>query len=301
MILSRLKKRTEAQPQRRAYREPAVETERPQFRRNQTLSGIRRHEDGTSERTRVHHLASRRRKMLGVFGIVLAAIVLLTILLTQFMARVTIGSATQQVSRPVTTSVYEERINEYLAINPVERLRFLLNEPALTSYVAATEPEVALIELGGMRQLTDAQFTITFREPIAGWQINNRQYYVDSQGVVFEENYFTPSTVQIVDESGISPEAGTAVASARLLSFVGRAVSVAGEGGYNVTSVTLPSGTTRQLELRLENVQPFIRLTIDRAVGEQIEDMIRSINFLRERGRSAEYIDVRVEGRAVYR
>lgn len=301
MMFARQKKRGDDQPQRRTYREPAQEPARPQFRRNQTLSGVRRHEDGTSERTRVHHLASRRRKMLGVFGIVLAAIVVLSLLLTQFMARVSIGGATQQVSRPVTTNVYEAHINDYLAINPVERLRFLLNETALTNYVASTSPEVASIKLGGMRQLTDAQFTISFREPIAGWQINNRQYYVDRDGVVFEENYFTPPTVQIVDESGISPEAGTAVASARLLSFVGRAVSVAGEGGYQVTSVTLPAGTTRQLELRLKNVQPYIRLTIDRAVGEQIEDMIRSITFLRERGRGAEYIDVRVEGRAVYR
>lgn len=302
MIFSRQNKRAD-QPQRRLQTDTTEESTvvRSGFRRNQTLSGIRRYQDGTSERTRLHHLARRRRHMGGVFGLVLATIVFLALLLTQFIARVEISGTTQVLSRAMNTKVYEALIDEYLAVHPVERLRFLLNTQALTVFVSSERPEVSSIALGGLRQLTDGQFTVTFREPIAGWQINSRQYYVDKDGVVFETTYVTPPRVQIVDQSGISPDQGTAVVSARLLSFVGRAVALAGEGGYTVSSVTLPAGTTRQLELRITDVAPYIRFSIDRAVGEQVEDMIRSVEYLRSRGVSPEYIDVRVEGRAIYR
>ncbi len=66
-------------------------------------------------------------------------------------------------------------------------------------------------------------------------------------------------------------------------------------------SVSLPPDSTRQLEVRLKDVKPFIRFTVDRVVGEQVEDMDRSVRYLRDRDRDVEYIDVRVAGRAVYR
>jgi hypothetical protein len=117
---------------------------------------------------------------------------------------------------------------------------------------------------------------------------------------VFEKNYYETPSVQIIDESGISPEQGSAVASARLLSFVGKVVAQAEEGNYQVTEAILPVGTTRQLEIRLKDVQPLIKLSIDRGAGEQVEDMIRVLRYLNSKGLSPSYVDVRVTGRAVY-
>jgi hypothetical protein len=230
-----------------------------------------------------------------------SVILVLTLLLTQYIARVTISGSSQQLSRAADSATYQEQVNEYLSINPVERLRFMFNETALVAFLAESHPEVSELSLRPLRDLTTAQLRVSLREPIAGWQINNQQFYVDAEGVVFRENYFENPGVQIVDESGISPEQGTAVASARLLSFVGRLVSVAGESGYKVESVSLPPDSTRQLEVRLQDVSPFIRFTVDRAVGEQVEDMDRSVQYLSTRDRGVEYIDVRVAGRAVYR
>mgnify|MGYP007008426377 FL=1 len=273
-----------------------------QFRRNQTLSGRQHQADHPeSERGKIHHLAARRRKAGGIFLLVLSVIIVLTLLLTQYIARVTISGSSQQLSRSADTVAYEEKVNEYLSINPVERLRFMFSETSLVAFMSESHPEVAELSLRPLRDLTTAQLRVSLREPIAGWQINNQQYYVDADGVVFQENYFEDPGAQIVDESGISPEQGTAVASARLLSFVGRLVSEAGESGYTVQSVSLPPDSTRQLEVRLKDVKPFIRFTVDRVVGEQVEDMDRSVRYLRDRDRGVEYIDVRVAGRAVYR
>lgn len=282
--------------------EPSLASQSSQFRRNQTLSSFRRASTPeVSHRHQLHQLADRRRKIGGVFVLVLTAVILLTILLTQFVAQVAITSSSTQIARPINTETYQRAIEDYYATHPVERLRFALNQTALQAAVSGEHPEVQAIALNSVTDIVGAQFSITFRRPIAGWQINNQQYYVDKEGVVFRENYYATPSLQIVDDSGISPAQGSAVASARLLSFVGRAAHAAGERGYSITSVTLPAGTTRQLELRLENVSPVIRVSIDRGAGEQIEDMDVAWKYLQSKQQSAGYIDVRTEGKAVYR
>jgi hypothetical protein len=204
------------------------------------------------------------------------------------------------LSRPVQAAPYQKAINDYLAIHPVERLRFALNEDALSTYVSSVLPEVSHVTLSGTDNIVQSDFTLTFRKPVAGWQINDKQYYVDETGVVFENNYYQTPTVQIVDQSGASPEQGSVVASSRFLSFVGKVVAYMGQGSYTVTQAILPAGTTRELEVQLQGVQPLIKFSIDRGAGEQVEDATRSINYLKTNNISAQYIDVRVAGRTVY-
>jgi len=282
-------------------RTPATPDTGNQFRRNQTLSGIRRPEtEPQSERARMHHLARQRRNISAILALVLGVVVLLGILLTQFTGSVAITGSSAALSRALEPAPYEKAINDYLGIHPVERLRFALNEDALSDYVSNQLPEVAELKLTSTSNVIESDFTLTLREPVAGWQINGNQYYVDTTGVVFQKNYYATPGVQIVDQSGVSPEQGSIVASARLLSFVGRVVSLTGQGSYTVTEAILPSGTTRELEIRLKDVQPLMKLSIDRGAGEQVEDMIRSLTYLNSVGKTAQYIDVRISGRAAY-
>jgi hypothetical protein len=282
-------------------RPPASVDTGNQFRRNQTLSGIKRPEsEPVSERTRMHHLARRRRHIGAVLTLVLGIIIILAGLLFQFTGTVVVAGSSEALTHAVQPGPYEKAINNYLAIHPVERLRFALNETALSAYVSEALPEVSHVKLTSTDSIVQSNFTLTLRKPVAGWQINAHQYYVDTTGVVFQNNYYETPTVQIIDQSGVSPEQGTIVASARLLSFVGRVVSLAGQGSYTVTRAILPSGTTRELDIQLKDIQPRVKLSIDRGAGEQVEDMIRSLTFLQSQGRSAQYVDVRVSGRAVY-
>jgi cell division septal protein FtsQ len=291
------------QPRRRTEHPVAEQPQQvSQFRRNQTLTARRpSHPDQVSGRSQIHSLTAHRRKIISIFLLVLGVSILLTIILTQFTARVTIASSSKPITQSITLQSYEEAINEYYAIHPVERLRFLLNEQALTQYVASIHPEIEQIELSSIKDVVEAGLTVRFREPIAGWQINSRQYYVDASGVVFQANYGIQPKVQIVDESGVSPTEGTTVASARLLGFVGRLVSSSAERSYTVTSVTLPVGTTRQLAVRFDGVGGYVLFTIDRGVAQQVEDMARSLKHLKDTGQATEYVDVRIEGRAIYR
>lgn len=264
------------------------------------MSGIRRDAEPTSERARMHHLARRRRNIGAMLTLVLAIIVVLGGLLSQFTGQVVVAGSSQALTRKIDPASYQKAINDYLAIHPVERLRFALNETALSNYVSSILPEVSHVKLTSTDSIVQSNFTLTLRKPVAGWQINGHQYYVDDSGVVFQNNYYETPSVQIVDQSGVSPEQGTIVASARLLSFVGRVVSLAGQGSYTVTQAILPSGTTRELDVQLKDVAPRVKLSIDRGAGEQVEDMIRSLNYLKSQGKNPQYVDVRVSGHVVY-
>jgi hypothetical protein len=301
MKFSRSKK--SAVPSRRmAASEPRPSLDAGQFRRNRTLSGVRRDpmDPSHSPRSQVHHLTDKRRKVGGILLLVLIVIAVLTLIITQLTARVIIAGSSTPLNSEIDTSKYEKVVNDYLGVSPAGRFRFALDEKELSKYATTVSPEVKQIKQSGAVNLVETRFVMTFRKPLAGWQINGRQYYVDNEGIVFEKNYYETPSVQIIDESGISPEQGSAVASARLLSFVGRVVALAGESSYQVTEAILPSGTTRQLEIRFKDVVPLVKLSIDRGAGEQVEDTVRALRYLSSKGLNPSYVDVRVSGRAVY-
>ena len=273
-----------------------------QFRRNQTLSSYRHNTPEESSRQKAHTLALQRRKLGGIFLIVAIAVIALALLLWQLIAQVHVITSSKQLSTRFDNAVYEKSINEYLNLNPAQRLRVSLDETALGAFVANELPEVEKLELSGTPGLAQSNFTVTFRTPVAGWQINGKQYYVDADGVVFEKNYYDAPTVQIVDESGVSPEQGSAVVGTRLLGFLGRIVSEAQGRGYTPVKAVLPTGTTRQVDVYFEGKTTYVKFSIDRGAGEQMEDADRSLNYLQSHGGGgAGYVDVRVSGRAAYK
>jgi len=304
MISFGSKKPSQEVPRRRRSDE-AVPTEQSrsstQYRRNQTLSGVSQKSMAESPRGQAHQLTIQRRKIGGLFGIVLIAVILLTLLISQFMAQVSVTSSTKQLSSAFKGEEYEKVVDNYLGLHPAERLRFALNEQALSSYVSAALPEVKSIEVSGIKDIVDTQFAVTFRQPVAGWQINGNQFYVDDAGIVFETNYYDAPTVQIVDETGISPEEGATVAGSRLLGFLGKVVSQVGERGYVVTQALLPVGMTRELDIQLKDIPTRIKLSTDRGAGEQVEDLTRALAYLKSKNLNPEYIDVRVSGRAAFK
>lgn len=272
-----------------------------QFRRNQTLSSYRHNTPEESSRQKAHHLAIQRRKIGGVFLIVAIAAVLLLLLLWQLMAQIHIVTSSKQLSTTFQPAEYERVVNEYLNLNPAQRLRVSLDETALSAYVSNELPEVERLSLSGGAGVAQANFSITYRTPVAGWQINGNQYYVDANGVVFEKNYYDAPKVQIVDESGVSPEQGSAVVGTRLLGFMGRVVAQAQGRGYTVTRAVLPQGTTRQVDVYFKGIKTYVKFSIDRGAGEQTEDAARSLAYLKSKHVTPRYIDVRVPGRAAYK
>jgi len=269
------------------------------FRRNQTL--VIGSDQAQSPRAKTHHLTIKRRKVMAIFGIVVLSSIFLWLLISNFTARVSVSLFNSNISRTFEKSNYEKVIQEYLDANPMSRFTFLLDKTALNAFVVSKLPEVNTVSQQGMLEIGQTGFALTMRQPVAGWVINNKQYYVDASGESFDINYFDGPPVQIIDKSGAANQSDVVVASRRFLSFVGKVVSESAGRGYTVTQAVLPPNTTRQLELSIKEGGYVVRLSIDRAVGEQVEDMDRAIKYFSARGLVPSYIDVRVSNRAFYR
>jgi hypothetical protein len=310
----RWKKRKAELPRRRQLSDERIAEETRQsaagralFKRNRTLTGSLSSSvssatelsgDLRSPRAHVHHLVAHRRRLGSIFTMTLLAIIFLTWLLYEFTAGI-------QVT-PVDSSVvlqqdrYKKALDDYFSIHPIERLRPLLNESQLNEYVGKVAPEVASLHAAGAAGFATSQFDIDLRKPVAGWLIGATQYYVDDKGIAFQLNYFDQPAVKISDQSGVPQTVGTAVASSRFLGFVGRAVVIAHDYGMTVEQAVIPAGTTRQVELKIAGHSYPAKLSLDRPVGEQIEDMQRAIAYLDSKKVSPRYIDVRVSGKAYY-
>lgn len=279
------------------------------FRRNRTLTGSlssrvtsagdSSRADLQSARTQAHHLTRQRRKISSIFVGVLGACLLLAGLIYELTARPVVTATDGGV--PLQNERYIAAIDEYLTRHPVERLRFVLDKDRLNEYIQRTLPEVSSINQEGFAGIGSSRFSVTVRKPIAGWLIGKTQYYVDATGVPFEVNYYETPNVRIVDDSGIQQAAGTAIASSRFLTFVGKAVAAASQYKLQVEQAVIPPDTTRQLQLRVAGHNYPVKLSLDRPVGEQVEDMQRVIVYLDTKKIVPQYVDVRVSGRAYYK
>lgn len=277
------------------------------FRRNRTLVGslsseVRSASERSgglhSPRTHVHRLTAHRRLLASIFVVVIAAACLLTWLLYEFTADVAV-SATD--SPPIDATRYQKIINNYLDSHPIERLRFALNDSGLTQYLSQAAPEVASVQANGAAGFATSQFDLTFRHPVASWLINSTQYYVDQNGVPFELNYYDKPSVKIIDQSGIPETAGIAVASSRFLGFVGRAVTLAQADKLVIRQAIIPASTTHQIEVILAGHKYPVKLSLDRPVAGQVEDMANAIKYFDTHHIHPAYIDVRVSGEAYYK
>ncbi len=280
------------------------------FKRNRTIIGTTSSHltatntktDFQSPRAHAHSLSIKRRKISFIFLLVILSAIPIWLLINNFTASISVSLSNTDTLKQIDSKTYENVIQNYLDINPMSRLVFFMDELSLTNYASSKLPEVLNVKQGSAIGLGKTNYSITMREPVAGWKINNQQYYVDSRGVPFEKNYFSNPSVQIVDNSGITLKVGTtAIVSNRFLSFVGKVVALSKSYKYTVTQAALPSDTTRELEVKLKEGNYLVKLSIDRPAGEQVEDMVSAVKYFNRHNEHPKYIDVRVGGKAFYK
>jgi hypothetical protein len=269
------------------------------FRRNRNLSGSTQ-ATAESPRIKVHHLSIKRQKLSFILLASLVIIAFLSFLIMNFTAAVSVGFSNSNFSQAVDAKKYQDAIQDYLDANPLGRFHFLLDEQGLNNYVNGELTEVKSVVQKTMTGLGVTEFEITMREPVASWKINEKQYYVDKDGVAFETNYFSDQIVKVIDNSGASLEAGQASISKRFLGFVGQVVSLCGKAGYSVSEAVLPSNTTRQLNIKLKDSNLLVKMTIDRSAAEQVSNMGRAVEYFKTNNKTPTYIDVRVNNKVFY-
>ena len=283
---------------RREMREKILEErsrEKGDFRRGKTIS---RHQKEHSERSENQKLVIRRRK-LGVFFVILAIFIsLISIFLFQFISKVSVVS---NESKSQNLSKYEKSVEEYLNINPSERILSNLNKNALLESLQKDYPEVLSISDIKFNGLTSYKIYLDFRKPVASWLVDGKEFFVDSEGVSFNVNNFEKPSLNIIDDSGAIVSNGKNVASSSFFSFIGKLVSAANKQGLEISKIRIPPLSLRQVEVSVKGVSYFARMsTADSAEG-QIINFKKAIEYFRAHKMLPNYIDLRIDGKGYYK
>ncbi len=283
---------------RRKMREKILEErsrEKGDFRRGKTIS---RHQKEHSERSENQKLVIRRRK-LGAFFVVLAIFIsLISIFLFQFISKVSVVS---NESKSQNLSKYEKSVEEYLNINPSERILSNLNKNALLESLQKDYPEVLSISDIKFNGLTSYKIYLDFRKPVASWLVDGKEFFVDSEGVSFNINNFEKPSLNIIDDSGAIVSNGKNVASSSFFSFIGKLVFAANKQGLEISKIRIPPLSLRQVEVSVKGVSYFARMsTADSAEG-QIINFKKAIEYFGTHKISPNYIDLRIEGKGYYK
>ncbi len=105
-----------------------------------------------------------------------------------------------------------------------------------------------------------------------------------------------PPTVEIVDESAARK------ITARVKDFVGKAERDFAALGYKVEKAIVPADKTREVHVYLKDSAVYYKLNLDRGSAESVEDAVRMLRYLEEKGQKATaYIDVRVPRKGYYK
>ena len=283
---------------RREMREKILEErlrEKGDFWRGKTIS---RHQKEHSERSENQKLVIRRRK-LGAFFVILAIFIsLISIFLFQFISKVSIVS---NESKSQNLIKYEKSVEEYLNINPSERILSNLNKKALLESLQKDYPEVLSISDIKFNGLTSYKIYLDFRKPVVSWLVDGKEFFVDSEGVSFNVNNFEKPSLNIIDDSGAIVSNGKNVASGSFFSFIGKLVSAANKQGLEVSKIRIPPLSLRQVEVSVKGVSYFARMSTADSTEGQIINFKKAIEYFRTHKISPNYIDLRIEGKGYYK
>ncbi len=276
------------------------------FRRSRTITGSQsatvssvaeRNSHIQSPRHHIQELRIHRRRI----GISLVASLLIAgtlfWLLDHYIAAPRVVTTT---STSASTDIYSASVTKYFDTHPFERLDNVLRQANFLSTLQQQHPEIASATIHNDAGFVTHTVTLTFRQPIAIWQLGDTRYYVDRHGVLFEVYRGNEPTLHVKDESGL-PVATQKVASKSLMEFIGYTVGeIHRQQVGEIAEVILPRGTLREVDIMMRGRSYRIKLSLDRDVSQQVSDMMHALRYVDNQRITPLYLDVRVEGRAYY-
>lgn len=129
---------------------------------------------------------------------------------------------------------------------------------------------------------------------IGGIAVTEISIWVKNREKAEAEKAIIEPTVEIIDE------AGTGVTS-RLKQYVGQIEQDFSDIGYSLNRAVIPAGKMREIDLFLNGVDYYFKVSIDRDTAVSAEDAKRMIDYLKEKDIHPEYVDVRVKGKGYYK
>jgi cell division septal protein FtsQ len=142
--------------------------------------------------------------------------------------------------------------------------------------------------------------TATLKQPSLGWSTGNQMYVIDRDGTVIGAATAMPGLPVVYDGSNLPLSVGQQAVSARFIEFVSHIVPALAANGITVSRLDIKDTT---FDLTATTNKGY-RLLFDtsREAGDEISDL-KSVQALlaTQKRTPAEYIDLRVSGKAYYK
>ncbi len=279
------------------------------FRRSRTLTGSMSSDVTTvaeknsqlqSPRLKTHQLHRYRQGIIATLTISLVVIAGLSWIVGQFIIVPNDFTYTQQLNAQPPSQSYAQTIQKYFKKNPTQQFLFQLDRDGITRSLTEKHPEVKAVLVEKL-QFGNFDIAVTLRQPVLSWQSGDKQLYVDDSGTAFKDNYFLEPKVSVEDQSGIKIDNANSVASGRFIRFLGQIVSGINTSGLVITKIIIPTGTTREVDLQLDQRRYLVKTHIDRDPAVQAQDVINAVRYLEGKGITPLYLDARVAGKAYYK
>lgn len=200
--------------------------------------------------------------------------------------------------RTPASSTYVTAIHDYLSVHPLEDFSFSINNKQLSDYVSSKHQEVQTVGLSP----DGTHFVVTLKKPLLVWKTDTGTFYIDGSGSAFTTNAYAEPVLSVVDNSGIHTNNIGAVASGQFIQFLGQLVAAVNALGLGeVTQVSIPPNTIKELDLHLAGRPYLVKTNVDSDPLQVAEDIKNTIHYLEGQGITPQYIDNRVDGKAFYR
>ncbi|MCL1929731.1 hypothetical protein FWF93_01190 [Candidatus Saccharibacteria bacterium] len=265
------------------------------YSRARTISNVSKARKFRSDRDKELEKEKRVHRSRMFFAYCLVASLATTLVLTQIYFDATYVSFNDDTDEVIKQPDFDKMTaltREYLSQHPFERISFLMNNDGFEQYLVKQMPEIKEAKLKKANLFSNS-LSVSLRRPEARF----KNQYVDAQGMIFENNFFSPPELEIIDNSG----AGDSSLPGSFLSFIGQVASGLSDAGLVAQKVVIPPGALRYVELYIDGVSYPFKAQIDRVPARQVADIISMKKYLEGKNLIPSYVDVRVEGRGYWR
>jgi cell division septal protein FtsQ len=142
--------------------------------------------------------------------------------------------------------------------------------------------------------------TATLKQPSLGWNTGDQNYVLDRDGTVIAQGAAPAGMPTVVDGSNVPVQIGQRAVSAHFVEFVGQMVPGLAGQGIGATRLDIKDTT---LDLAATTNKGY-RILFDtgRGASEELADLTSVTKLLATQKRTpAEYIDLRIAGKAYYK
>ena len=181
---------------------------------------------------------------------------------------------------------------------PLNRNLLTMSKKGLSKAMLAAEPQLAEVVV---RRQWSRGITLQIKEKNLAleWETGGRYYLIDTGGNVVGEGRAT-QLARVVDQTNLPARVGDRVVSPAFVSFCAELRRYQGLAEFKLGRIIIQTSTS---EVVVESDAPYtVKFDTSRGAEQQLRDLSRVQRELKTlNAKPAEYIDLRVEGKAYYR